>query len=171
MKEGIRVLGIDDAPREVESLTGVVYRGTEFMEAVNVIDQEPDTGDSTEDIIDLYRSFDQDLRALILDGVSFTGFNIADHQRISSVTGKTVISITSNKPNKAELKDGLRASGLDPGIVDRLPAVHEEGGIFFQFSGTSKQEAYELLKASTLQGKKPEAVRAAHLIGRGLRSR
>ena len=55
MKDGIRVLGIDDAAFEFESettfLTGVVYRGTEFIEDVQSIPVEVDGRDATSQVL------------------------------------------------------------------------------------------------------------------------
>lgn len=168
MKQGFRFLGIDDGPREVEKLIGVSYRGTEFMEQAEVINQEPDTGDATEDIIELYRLFKQDIKAILLDGVSFNGFNVADIDKIAEETATPTIAVTGNKPDKEAMRNGLEAAGLDTGIIDELPKVHSFKGVFIQFAGCSREEAEKFVDHSTLQGNTPEAVRAAHLIGSGL---
>lgn len=168
MKPGARILGIDDGPREVEKLIGVVYRGTEFIEQVEIIDQSPDTGESTEKVLELYNSFNQHIEALILDGVSFNGFNVADIERITEETGRPVIAVTSNQPRKDKMKEGLESANLDTEIIERLPEIQSFQDIFIQFSGCSFEEACEIIEKSILQGNIPEAVRSAHLIGEGL---
>lgn len=168
MKEGSRVLGIDDAPRELEKLIGVVYRGTEFIEQVEVIDQETDTGDSTGKILELEQLFAQNIEALLLDGVSFNGFNIADIIEISEESGKPVIAVTTNRPNKEVIKSCMDSAGINSEIMDDLPKVHEIGDLYIQFSGCDLDEACEIVEKSTCQGNIPEAIRAAHLIGKGL---
>ena len=170
MKQGSRFLGIDDGPREVEKLIGVSYRGMEFMEQVEIIDQEPDTGDTTRKIIELYRCFSQDIPVILLDGISFNGFNVADIERVAEETDTATIAVTNNKPDKEAMKEGLKATGLETDIIDELPEVHRSGEVFIQFSGCSKEEAEEFVEKATLQGNIPEAVRAAHLIGSGLKN-
>lgn len=168
MKEGSRILGIDDAPRELEKLTGVVYRGTEFIEQAEIIDQETDTEDSTGNIIELHNLFDQNIEALLLDGVSFNEFNIADIATLSEKLEKPVIAVTTNRPRKENMRSGMKSAGLDPEMIDRLPEVHKTGDLYIQFSGCSFEEACEIVDKSTRQGNIPEAIRAAHLIGKGL---
>lgn len=168
MKQGSRFLGIDDGPREVEKLIGVSYRGTDFMEQVEVIDQESDTGEATRDITRLYRLFKQDIKAILLDGISFNGFNMADIDRIAEETGTPAIAVTNNRPNKHAMKEGLESADLESEIIEALPDFYAFEDIFIQFSGCSRSEAEEAVKIATLQGNIPEAVRAAHLIGSGL---
>jgi endonuclease V-like protein UPF0215 family len=168
MKQGSRFLGIDDGPREVEKLIGVSYRGTEFMEQVEVIDQEPDTGEATDKIVELYRLFKQDIAAILLDGISFNGFNIADVYEIADRTGIPVIAVTSNEPDKEAMRSGLEAAGLESDMINELPEVNRFENVFIQFSGIGEMEAEEVVDAATLQGNIPEAVRSAHLIGTAL---
>lgn len=165
MKQKSRILGIDDAPKHRGLLIGVLYRGTEFMEQVEFIEQRPDTGDASKSIIKLAERFNQFYEAILLDGVTFCGFNIADVDRIAEETGKPVIAVTVNRPDRGSVKAGMRKAGLDPGVVDRLPDVQVHGDVYFQASGISREEAVEVIEVATLQGNVPEAVRAADLIG------
>lgn len=165
MKEGLKFLGIDDGPREAEKLIGVSYRGTEFIEQVEIVEQQPDTGDATEDILELYKNLKQNIAAVFLDGISFNGFNIANINRISQVIDTPVIAVTSNQPDKEAVKNGLESTGLDTQIVEELPDFHKFENIFIQFSGCSLEEAERFTEKATLQGNIPEAVRAADLIG------
>ncbi|MFT4892619.1 MAG: endonuclease V-like protein UPF0215 family [Candidatus Nanohaloarchaea archaeon] len=171
MKEGLRFLGIDDGPREAEKLIGVSYRGTEFMEQVEAIDQKPDGGESTEDILQLYRLFNQDIAVIFLDGISFNGFNVADIRSISRYTGKPVVAVTNNSPDKQAVRSGMESAGLDSGVVDNLPEVHKYEGLFIQFAGCDLDEAKCFVEKATVQGNIPEAVRAADLIGNAFQGR
>lgn len=140
------------------------------MEQVEIIDQEPDSGDATDDIVKLYSLFNQDIRAILLDGISFNGFNIADIDRIAEETDTATVAVTSNEPDKEAMRKGLEAVGLETDLIDKLPEVHRFGDVFVQFSGCSHSEAEEMIEIATLQGNIPEAVRAAHLIGSGLKN-
>lgn len=170
MKDGLRFLGIDDGPREAEKLIGVSYRGTDFIEQVEIVDQKPDTGEATHKIIELYRCFNQDIASIFLDGISFNGFNIADIEKINQETGIPVIAVTPNEPDKKSVREGMETADLGSEIVDRLPQTHELGGIYIQFSGCSHTEAELLTSKVTLQGNIPEPVRVADLIGNAFQS-
>jgi endonuclease V-like protein UPF0215 family len=165
MKEGLRFLGIDDGPRKAEKLIGVSYRGTQFIEQVEIVDQKPDQGESTEEVIELYSMFKQDIAAVFLDGISFNGFNIANIRAISREIDKPVIAVTGNQPDKEAVRNGLETTGLETDIVDELPEWHRFGNIFIQFSGCNRKQAEKFTEKATLQGNIPEAVRAADLIG------
>lgn len=171
MKDGLRFLGIDDGPREAEKLIGVSYRGTEFVEQIEIIDQKPDTGTSDSDILRLHSLFKQDIAVIFLDGISFNGFNIADINRISDQTGKPVIAVTNNSPDKEAMRSGLETAGLDPEIMENLPEVHRFNDIFMQFAGCELDEAENFVEKATLQGNIPEAVRTADLIGNAFQRR
>jgi endonuclease V-like protein UPF0215 family len=171
MKEGLRFLGIDDGPGEAGKLIGVSYRGTEFIEQVEIVDQRPDKGESTEDILKLYSLFKQDIAAIFLDGISFNGFNIADINKISEELGKPVIAVTANQPDKKAIRKGLETAGLDTDIVETLPEIHQYGYIFIQFAGCENSKAERFVEKATLQGNIPEAVRTADLIGNAFQDR
>ena len=87
MKQGIRLLGIDDAPskrNEDETfLTGVVYRGTEFIEDIKTEKVAVDGEDSTERVIRLFNKCNnpRQIKAILTDGISFAGFNLVDIQK------------------------------------------------------------------------------------------
>ncbi|MFQ3275222.1 MAG: endonuclease V-like protein UPF0215 family [Candidatus Nanohaloarchaea archaeon] len=171
MKDGLRFLGIDDGPRHAGKLIGVSYRGTEFIEQVEILDQEPDKGEATEDILNLYSLFKQDIAAIFLDGVSFNGFNVADIETVSSRTGKPVVAVTNNTPDKEAVRKGLKTINLDTDTVENLPEVHQYGDLFIQFSGCEKSRAEKFVEKATLQGNIPEAVRTADLIGNAFQNR
>lgn len=178
MKKGIRVLGIDDASFEFDEeetfLTGVVYRGTEFIEDIQSVEIEVDGDNATEKVVQLFEKCQNttQIKAVLVDGVSFAGFNIVDIEKVSGDIGKPVIAVTSNEPDKDRFREAMKHSGNYDKKFEEL-APHREielkdGKCYVQFSGCSFQEAEEVVKSSTIHGLVPEPIRVAHMIGRAL---
>lgn len=174
MKKGSRVLGIDDAPIEEEKLVGVLYRGTEFIESVHIIEVEIDCGDGTEKVIELYDQFQAYVEAILIDGISFSGFNIVDIGKVSKEINKPVIAVTDNRPDPEGFSAAMEKTGVTSEAFDSLPEVEKfelsTGRCFVQFAGCNRTEARDIVGKSTLQGNVPECIRAADIIGGALTS-
>lgn len=176
MKTGIRVLGIDDAAFEFDDddtfLTGVVYRGTEFIEDIVSAPVTVDGEDATSRVIELFNQCNNPLqvKAIILDGISFGGFNIVDLEKVVEETGKPVVAVTSNRPRKKDFQDTMERTGnFDEKFEDFDDAREvelKEGKVYLQFSGTSFEDSAEIIRKSTIHGLTPEPIRVAHMIGR-----
>lgn len=179
MKSGIRVLGIDDAPSERTDeetfLTGVVYRGTEFIEDIKTENIQVDGNDATEKVISLYKKCNnpRQIKAVLVDGISFAGFNLVDIERISEETERPVIAVTSNEPNRDDFRQAMKLSdNYDErfeGFAPHEEIELEDGCCFLQFAGCSREDAEEIVKKSILHGLVPEPIRVAHMVGRGMR--
>ena len=180
MKDGIRVLGIDDSPFSHDDkevfLTGVVYRGTEFIEDMVSTEVEVDGDDATGKVIELFRSCSntRQIRAVMVDGISLAGFNVVDITEVSERIDRPVIAVTSNEPRPEVFREALEQSGNDTAIFDKLPDYSKlekkEGTVYFQFGGCSEESAEEIIRSSTLHGLVPEPVRVAHMTGRAFRN-
>lgn len=179
MKEGIRILGIDDAPSERTDketfLTGVVYRGTEFIEDIKKEEITVDGENATGKVISLYRKCNnpRQIKAVLTDGISFAGFNLVDIHEISEEIGKPVITVTSNKPNKDDFRKAMRRSDNYDERFEKFEAHEgmelEDGTCFIQFAGCNKDDAEKIIRNSVINGLLPESIRVAHMIGRGMR--
>ncbi len=176
MKPGIRILGIDDGAFEFEDsqtyLTGVVYRGTEFIEDIVATRVEVDGYDATEKVLELYRSCQNQtqIKALMVDGVSFAGFNVVDIHQVAAETGKPVIAVTSNRPDMESFRQTMERTGNRDESFDRLDEPEEvelkDGTVYVQFAGTDLEDTGSYIENSTIHGLTPEPVRVAHMIGR-----
>ena len=162
MKKGSRFLGIDDAPLEKEKIVGVLYRGTEFIEQLETLEVEKDSGEGTNQVLELYNKFNSYIEAVLVDGISFAGFNVIDIEFLSKITGKPFIAVTGNRPDRKKFSEAMEKLGLSFDM-EKLPEVHEvelsTGRCFIQFSGCSLEEAEDVLEASTIQGNIPECIR------------
>lgn len=179
MKEGVRVLGIDDAPfrhsEEHTFLTGVVYRGTEFIEDIRTLGIDIDANNSSEKVLELYNLCNNpgQIKAILLDGISFAGFNLVDLEKVSGTTGKPVIAVTPNRPDSESFREAMKRSGNYDESFESLPEYREldlkDGKVFFQFSGCEVEKAEELIRISVIHGQVPEPIRVADMIGRALK--
>lgn len=178
MKEGIRVLGIDDAPSkrtdEETFLTGVVYRGTEFIEDIRSVPVKIDGEDATEKVVELFNSCKntRHIKAVLIDGISFAGFNLVDIKDVSERISRPVIAVTANEPNRESFRQAMKRSDNYDEKFEKFPGytVVEvlDGECYIQFSGCKENEARDLIKNSIIHGLVPEPIRVAHLIGRGI---
>ncbi|MFB6203466.1 MAG: DUF99 family protein [Candidatus Nanohaloarchaea archaeon] len=181
MKDGIRVLGIDDASFSFEDsqtfLTGVVYRGTEFIEDIQTVDVDVDGYDATEKVVELFNNCDNtsQIRGILLDGISFAGFNIVDLDEVEERTGKPVVAVTPNEPDREEFRETMERTGNVDEVFEDLGEPREveleDGTAYIQFSGCGPEEARELVRKSVIHGLTPEPVRVSHMIGRAMYGR
>ena len=179
MKDGARILGVDDASFSFEDdetfLTGVVHRGTEFIEDIKTVPIGIDQENATEKLIQLHNSCNNtgQIRALLVDGISFAGFNIIDLEKASQELGKPVIAATKNRPDRDDFRQTMEKTGNYDEKFEELEQPSEvdlkDGKAFIQFSGCEKEEAKEFFKASIIHGQVPEPIRVADLIGSGMR--
>ena len=175
MKEGIRILGVDDSAFSIEHeesvITGVVYRGTEFIEEIVSAKVKVDGNDADEKLLQLFNacSNHKQIKVILVDGLSFAGLNPIDIRKISRETGKPVIAVTANQPDREKFKEALENNGKKTEHLQKLDGYSkenlEDGPIYFQYAGTNRQNAVEYIKKSIINGRTPEPIRVAHMIG------
>jgi len=179
VKPEIRILGVDDAPflfgdSEV-TLLGCVFRGGDCLEGVLSARIEKDGFDSTEAIAAMLLSspHHEQLRVIMLNGITFGGFNVVNLQRLSSLTHLPVIAVQRKKPDLSAFQSAM--SNL-PFPEKRLGAAKNAGGIkrfnnlYFQHSNISERSAKEVLGVSITRSNIPEPLRIAHMVARAFRS-
>lgn len=180
IKKEIRILAWDDGPFEFKSkgkdiLVGVIFRGGQFLDGLLKTEVEIDGLDATEKIIEkVLKTRHKDLRVIMLDGITFAGFNTVDIKEIYEKTKLPVIAINRNKP---DLKQFISTLEKLPEPEKRLKAVENAGSFYwvsikdkricFQCSGIKKEDAEEIIKTTTTMSLIPEPLRVAHLIATG----
>ena len=184
IKSEIRVLGIDDGrfvPRTkgTVNVVGVVYRGGYWFEGVMQTTVTIDGLDATEKIAAMIESspFYGELRVVVLDGVTFGGFNVVDISKLSRRTALPVISVTRQKPDLEEIRNALRNL---PDFKVRWHAMENAGKlfevktrkgknpVFVHIAGILLEDAEEIMKIASTRSNVPEALRVAHLVASGL---
>ena len=171
----IRVIGVDDAhyadqtPGAKVNLAGIVCGGTRF-EGMLWGQTAKDGLHVTDDLIRMIQpsKFASQIHLVLLDGLTFGGCNIVDLPRLAEAIGRPAVAVMRRLPDMRRFKrvvDGLP----DPEerwqrVLDAGP-IHQIGERVFQVSGEDPEIIAAALDALTCEGKVPEPLRIAHLIG------
>lgn len=180
IKKEIRILAWDDGPFEFKAkgrdiLIGVIFRGGQFLDGLLKTEIEIDGEDATEKIIEkILKTKHKDLRVVMLDGITFAGFNTVDIKEIYEKTNLPVMAVNRKKPDLEKFIETLKTM-LNP--EKRLNAVKNAGPvystsvkdkrIFFQCYGIKKDDAEKIIKTTSTMSLIPEPLRVAHLIANG----
>ena len=184
IKPEIRILGIDDSvftPRTKgkADIVGVVYRGGQWLDGIMRTQIEIDGLDATEKIATMIKNSPhyKQIRVIMLDGITFAGFNIVNIKELFQKTGLPVITVTREKPNFEDIKKALKNL---PDYEKRWGAMENAGKIFkvqtregeepvhIGVAGISETDAEKILKKTSTRSNIPEALRVAHIIASGL---
>lgn len=181
IKQEIRILGIDDAPfpphtQNKVMIIGTIFRGGTWLDGVLRTYISGDGTDSTANIIQMVngsRHKDQ-IGVIMLDGITFGGFNVVNIREIFDKTGIPVIVIMRKFPNFEKIKKALMRFEdsqerwgliLEAGNVYK---IENKEPIYIQICGIDLEDAKEIISISTTRSAIPEPIRAAHLIAAGV---
>jgi endonuclease V-like protein UPF0215 family len=178
-KSGIRVLGISESFKRADRfswLAGVVMRGDLRIDGVACCRITVGGDDSTDGVIDIYRTLDRsDINAILLNGNVISWFNIMNVALLSQELNKPIVSLTYDEsnglepflnqyfPNDPKKIDQYRALG--PRSQVKLQTGYE---VYLRANGISTEHALALLNKFTKDGRVPEPVRAARLSARAI---
>ncbi len=181
IKQEIRILGIDDAPfpshtTDKVMLIGTVFRGGTWLDGVLRTHILGDGNDSTRNIIEMVNNSRHkgQIGVIMLDGITFGGFNVADIKEIFNQTGIPVIVIMRRFPDFEKIKKALLRFEdhekrwsyiLNAGKVYK---IQNKEPIYIQICGIDLEDAEEIINISTTRSAIPEPIRAAHLIAAGV---
>jgi len=175
MKQQLRILGVDDGPftfdMEDTPLVGVLMRQG-YIDAVFVSRVGVDGDDATARLVEIVNGpYREQIKAVMIDGIAFGGFNVVDIEEVHRQTGVPVITVTRSAPDVPAMKEALRHHfrEWEPRwrVIERnLPSPVESGGytLHIRAVGTDLQEAVRLIDLSRVRGALPEPLRVAHLI-------
>jgi hypothetical protein len=182
IKKEIRILAWDDGPFEFRSksktiLVGVVFRGGEFMDGLMKLEIDVDGDDAEEKIINIINKSKHkgQVRIMMLDGITFGGFNTVDIRNIYEKTKIPVIVVNRIRPDLEKFVDTIKKL---PNSERRLKAVENAGefysvkiknkSIYFQCHGIDINDAKEIIRLTSTRSLIPEPLRIAHLIATGI---
>jgi hypothetical protein len=182
VKEEIRILGIDDGPFTRKDkkviVVGVVFRGGEFIDGLLRTYVDIDGLDATEKLSEMINSskHKQQLKVIMLDGITLGGFNIIDVKKLYSETKIPVIVINRKVPDLKSIKVALEKNFndfekrwkmiLNAGKIKELKL--EKFSIYYQNVGLEDEDAEEIILISIKHAQIPEPLRVAHLIATGI---
>jgi endonuclease V-like protein UPF0215 family len=178
IKPEIRVLGIDDSAliNEKVMIIGAFFRGGEQLDGVLCSAVTKDGLDATRKIIQMVRNskYYGQIRIIMLDGVTYAGFNPVDIIQIFHEIDIPVIVFMrscpdfekirlalQNLPEKEKRWETIQRAG-------RIYKIHQEKPVFIQFCGIERTSAIEIVRRTTTHSNIPEPLRVAHLIATGV---
>lgn len=181
IKQEIRILGVDDSPfpshtTEKVMLVGTVFRAGNWLDGVLSTYIDGDGTDATEKITDMVRNSRNlgQLGVIMLDGITFGGFNLVNIRKIYESTGVPVIVIMRKIPNFESIKKALKrfddweyrwANILEAGEVYK---VENTEPVYMQIHGIEMEDAEDIVRLSTTRSAIPEPLRVAHIIAAGI---
>jgi endonuclease V-like protein UPF0215 family len=186
IKPEIRVLGVDDGKftPHTESqvpVIGVVFRGGYWLDGVMHTKIAVDGFDATDNISSMITlsPHHKQLRVIMLNGITFAGFNIVDIKTLNAATRLPVIAVTREKPDLAEIHKALKKMSkseerwkavLNAGEISTVPTRSQKEKIYMEVAGISVEDAQKILRLTSTRSNIPEALRVAHLIASGISS-
>ncbi len=184
IKPEIRVLGVDDGvfkphTRRLVPVVGVVFRGGYWLDGVMHTKIRVDGFEATEKIASMIMGSPhyKQLRVVMLNGITFAGFNVVDIKRLNSKTGLPVIAVTREKPNLEDIREAIEKlprsqrrweAVLNAGELYEVSFKGRGERVFMQISGISEGDARKILGLTSTRSNMPEALRVAHIIASGL---
>lgn len=184
IKPEIRVLGIDDGvftshAKAFVPVVGVVFRGGYWLDGVMHTEVEVDGFDATEKISSMILNspHHNQLRVVVLNGITFAGFNVVDIKKLNRETELPVIAVTREKPNLEEIREALKNLAesekrwkaiLNAGKTFEASTRNESEKVHMQICGILEEDARKILKLTSTRSNVPEALRVAHIIASGL---
>ena len=184
IKPEIRVLGVDDGAFKPHvkgqvPVIGVVFRGGFWLDGVMHTSIEVDGFDATDRIASMITgsSHYKQLRVIMLNGVTFAGFNIVDVKALHAVTKLPVITVTREKPDFADIHKALQnlpdsekrwETILSAGEPVEVSTRSAKAKVYIQTAGVSQEDAQKILRLTSTRSNVPEALRVAHLVASGI---
>jgi endonuclease V-like protein UPF0215 family len=187
VKPEIRVLGIDDGvftphSEELVDVVGVVFRGGYWLDGFMHTQVQVDGMDATEKLTKMIIEsvHYQQLRVIMLNGVTLAGFNVVDITELHEKTKLPVIAVTRDSPDFEDIRKALHnlpqseARWKTIEKAGRIHRVHTRKGeepIYAHTVGIPEETAERIMKSTSTRSNIPEPLRVAHIIASGLRLR
>jgi len=184
IKPEIRVLGVDDGvfiphTKGLVLVVGVVFRGGYWLDGVMHTRIRVDGFDATHKIASMIIDSPhyKQLRVIMLNGITFAGFNVVDVKKLYSKTKLPVMAVTREKPDFAEIREALAhlpkseerwKTILNASQIFAMSTRRKSEKIYVQVSGILEEDARKILKLTSTRSNIPEALRVAHLIASGV---
>ena len=180
-KPEIRILGIDDSPLLSDRIlvVGALLRGGDWVDGVLstcIARDGTDAGERLAAMITGSKHYSQ-IRVVMLNGVTFGGFNVVDNQELHRATGLSVIAVMRHLPDMASIRAALDnlpdpelryQAILNAGPIAEVQTSWRGQPVYIQCQGIETAAAAELVTATAVHSRLPEPLRLAHLIATGI---
>lgn len=170
-------IGVDDAPFDRAWKGDVVVYGCVFagtrLDGVLTTKVRKDGANATTRIADMILAspFRGHVRAILLQGIAVAGFNVVDVHRLHALTSLPVLVVARRPPDLDAMRRALHrvpGGARKARLLARAGPMEPLRGVMVQRVGLDRDQAARTLAATTLHGKLPEPLRAAHLIAGGV---
>ena len=184
IKPEIRVLGVDDGKFVPHTNTqvlvvGIVFRGGHWLEGLLRTTVTVDGLDATDKITSMITdsSHCRQLQVIMLNGITFAGFNVVDIKMLNKATGIPVVTVTREKPDLDRIHSALvnlPAGELrwriinEAGAPSELETRNAGAKIYVQTAGIQKDDAERIIRFTSTRSSIPEPLRVAHIVASGL---
>ncbi len=184
IKQEIRVLGVDDGvfiphSRGSAPVIGVVFRGGYWLDGVMSTKVEVDGFDATDKIATMIVNSPhyEQLRVIMLDGITVGGFNVVDMKKLNAETRLPVIAVTRNKPDFDDIRKALKnlrspekrwKAIMNAGEIFEVSTRRKGEKAFMEICGILEDDARKIVQLTSTRSNVPEALRVAHLIASGI---
>lgn len=172
------VIGFDDAPFERSHRGDVLVVGTVFagtrLDGVLCGRLRRDGANATRVLAALVRGcrFYPQLHAVLLQGITFAGFNVVDLAGLHADIGIPVLVVARRRPDMTAIRrallDHVRGGARKWRLIERAGPVEAVGRLYVQRAGVGLDEAERLLAGLCPHSLVPEPLRVAHMIAGGL---
>jgi endonuclease V-like protein UPF0215 family len=117
------------------------------------------------------------LRVIMLNGITFAGFNVVDIKALNVTTGLPVIAVTRENPDLPLVQRALKHlpkseerwnAILNAGELSEVSTRKEDEKIYLHSAGVSLVDAEKIVRLTSTRSNIPEALRVAHLIASGI---
>lgn len=133
-----------------------------------------DGANATDRLADCLRhsKYGAQLRAVLLQGIAFAGFNVVDLARLHQLTGLTVVAVARRRPGLEVIRRALLqrvpGGGRKWRLIEKTGPMEAVAEVYIQRCGLSRAEAENLVCGLQINGLLPEPLRLAHLVAGGL---
>ena len=189
IKPEIRIIGWDDAPFKFTDrhtlVAGVICRGGTQIDGVITGKIAIDGMDATAKITKAINEsgHKEQLRVIMLDGITFGGFNIVDINKLHKKTGLPVIVLIREKPNLNDIRKALlkfsdaeyrwrllKRAGKIRKMEVKNKVIKGSRTIYYQAAGIEDSDIEKIINLTAVNSVLPEPVRVAHIICSGIKS-
>lgn len=177
MKNGLRILGIDDGPfsKNIDKktiLVGVLMKFDSYIEGITIKKIDIDGINVNENILSMFNGrFNKEINFIMTNGITFGGFNIMDISLINEKTNIPVISIVRKKPDLESIYNALkkhfddydyRINLINKSFPEKITINNND--LYINFKGINLFDVKNIIKKTIKMGNIPEPIRMAHII-------
>ena len=182
IKPEIRVIGIDDGKFISQTIgsalvVGVVFRGGSSIDGVMHTRIIIDGLDANEKLALMINNspHHKQLRLVMLNGITFGGFNVVDIKKLHLATKLPVLAVTHEKPDLKSIHEALKnlpkakerwSMILEAGKIHEI--INKDTTLYVETAGISFDDAEKIIALTSTRSSLPEPLRVAHIIASGV---